>query len=174
MLEVEIKAYCTDLAQIRNRVTEMGGEKISVRHDRDRYFNHPSRDFALTDEAFRIRSIGEKCYLTYKGPKLSTRSKARVEEEVSVGDGNVAGRILQALSFEEVLIVEKKREVWKIGDIEICLDEIDGLGTFVELEFQAEEKERAEEELFKLACELGLEDFETRSYMELIIEKDKE
>ena len=37
----------------------------------DRYFTHPSRDFANTDEAFRIRSEGDENFITYKGPKVS-------------------------------------------------------------------------------------------------------
>ncbi|MCH8840590.1 MAG: class IV adenylate cyclase, partial [Planctomycetes bacterium] len=34
----------------------------------DCYYRHPQRDFSQTDEAFRLRSVGPRNLLTYKGP----------------------------------------------------------------------------------------------------------
>ena len=45
----------------------------------DHYFNGHDRDFHQTDEAFRIRRMGEKNFLTYKGPKRDTDTKTRIE-----------------------------------------------------------------------------------------------
>ena len=159
MLEVEIKSPCADPDAMRIMLSALGTGQTEARVDRDRYFNHPSRDFAETDEAVRIRSIGDRHYLTYKGPKLSAKTKSRVEEEVSIADAETGRKILTALSFTEVLLVEKKREVYKLNEIEICLDTIEGLGSFVELEIMTDDQQKGEEKLFALAGQLGLKEF---------------
>ena len=61
-----------------------------AREDTDHYFNAPDRDFAQTDEAFRLRRIGTGELLTYKGPKRDADTKTRTEVELRLADG--AGR----------------------------------------------------------------------------------
>jgi len=169
MLEVEIKSPCAEPDGMRKRLAVLGAARTESRVDRDLYYNHPVRDFAKTDEAVRIRSIGDRHYLTYKGPKLSTKTKSRVEEEVSIADPETGRNILSALSFTEVLLVEKKREVYKLNDIEICLDTIEGLGSFVELEVMTDDQQKGEEKLFALAGQLGLTEFLNTSYLEMLL-----
>ena len=81
-LEVEIKAYCDNIHEIRQGITSLGGESLGPRDETDIYYNHPERDFAETDEALRIRKVDKKYILTYKGPKIGTRSKTRVEKGI--------------------------------------------------------------------------------------------
>ena len=56
----------------------------------DHYFNAPDRDFARTDEAFRLRRIGAANFVTYKGPKRDAQRKMRTEIEVPLPDGDEA------------------------------------------------------------------------------------
>ena len=42
----------------------------------------PCRDFAQTDEALRIRTVGDTSFVTYKGPKLDATTKTRRELEL--------------------------------------------------------------------------------------------
>ena len=69
----------------------------------DRYFAHPSRDFARTDEALRLRRIGEFNFITYKGPKLDATTKTRREIEIGLADGQQAAtdaaELLAAIGF---------------------------------------------------------------------------
>ena len=71
-LEVEQKYRIENPAALRARLVALGAEFAPAVRQVDAYFNHPARDFAQTDEAFRIRSIGGENYLTYKGPNAST------------------------------------------------------------------------------------------------------
>jgi adenylate cyclase class 2 len=52
------------------------------------------------------------------------------------------------------------------------LDEVEGLGAFVELELAADESglEEAKSRIASLALELGLSDSERRSYLELLLD----
>jgi len=171
MLEIEIKARCSDLERMERMVVGKGGVAGERRREEDLYFNHPARDFAVTDEAFRMRSAGDYHALTYKGPKMAGRSKTRYEAEVEIGDPAVMKDILAKLGFREVSVVEKERAMYTLGDITVCLDRVAGVGDFVELEKMGEDREAVEAGLFALAADLGLVEFERRSYLEMLLEK---
>ncbi len=168
-IEIEIKAYCKDTASVKQRLEKLGAIFVKTKKESDRYFNHPAKDFGKTDEALRLRTDGDITILTYKGPKISEKSKARIEKEVGVHGDEETGEILNHLGFREVGKVVKKRDYYKIDDITICLDEVEGLGSFVELEKIGENVDISENELFKLAGKLGLKKFERKSYLELIL-----
>jgi adenylate cyclase, class 2 len=171
LLEIEIKAYCGNLDDVRKGLTSLGAELIRSEREEDLYLGHPSRNFAATDEAFRLRLAGGKCLMTYKGPKIGTVSKARYERETPVAEFDAMRDILGRLGFSEVASVRKGRDIYLLNDIEICLDRVEGLGDFVEIERRGDEQEKIEKELFELAGKLGLERFERRSYLELLMLK---
>jgi adenylate cyclase class 2 len=56
------------------------------------------------------------------------------EIEVEVAAAGPAVRLLEALGFELVVTVRKVREQYRVDGFEIGLDEVDGLGHFVEIE----------------------------------------
>lgn len=167
MMEIEIKCYCGDDGEIKNLLSEIGALFIERRRESDIYFNHPSRNFGETDEALRLRNVNEKCRITYKGPKVSKITKARIEHETDTGDFTTMRNILLSLGFTESGIVEKEREIYSYETMEISIDYVDGLGTFVEIEKIGELKDEIEKELFDTAAKLGLTKFERRSYLEL-------
>ncbi|GAB6096848.1 class IV adenylate cyclase [Desulfatiferula olefinivorans] len=168
-LEIEIKAWCPDLAPVRDILKTLGAVYRNTCREEDRYYNHPARDFSRTDEALRLRRVGETVTLTYKGPKLSRASKARVEKETGVDNGDEASDILELLGFKASGTVTKTREGFDLNGITVCLDQVDGLGSFVELEKKGDDLEAVEQELLTLAGRIGLDRFERRSYLELIL-----
>lgn len=172
-LEIEIKAYCPHIEKLRERVLSLGAVEAGIAREEDVYYNHPSRDFGQSDEALRIRRIGGRNILTYKGPRLGGRSKTRYEQEVLVSETAEMEDILDRLGFVRVESIVKQRELFRLGAVEICIDSVEGLGDFVELETGGEDMVKAENELFALASNLGLERFERKSYLELKLEKAK-
>ena len=168
-LEIEVKAYCEDLGAVAARLNAMGARHLGTILERDQYLNHPSRDFGATDEALRLRRAGDTVTMTYTGPKLGLAAKTRRELEVTVGDYGTALAILEVLGFSRVGSVLKERERFLLEDIEISLDRVDGLGEFVELEAKGENRHDTEDALFAMAERLGLDSFERRSYLELIL-----
>ena len=169
-LEIEVKAYCDDHELITNALHARGAVFVSSHEEEDLYFNHPSKDYAQTDEALRIRKVNGRSILTYKGPKIGSRAKSRVEKEVVVDDFAAMSEILELLDFVKGLVVKKKRDIFRISDVEICLENVEGLGHFVELEKKGSDRIEIEKELLELAEELGLKSFERKSYLEMIIE----
>jgi adenylate cyclase class 2 len=167
ILEVEIKAYCDNPSEIRKKLEKIGADYIETRNEQDIYFSHPARDFGITDEALRLRFVNGKGKVTYKGPKLSMETKARIEHETGIEDIEVFSQILDALGFTRSGEIKKVRELYVLKDMEITLDSIEGLGEFVEIEKQCLMSRDAEMELFDTAARLGLSRFERRSYLEL-------
>jgi adenylate cyclase class 2 len=168
LLEIEIKSYCDDHESVIQKLLAMGARRGGTRTERDLYLNHPLRDFRKTGEALRLRQVdGDNAILTYKGPRLSTVAKTRREEEVAVADFESMRTICTLLGFSPSGTIVKERETFMLDDVEICIDRVEDLGNFVELEMKGTEFERIESELFKLAGELGLKRFEKKSYLEL-------
>lgn len=147
----------------------------------DDYFAHPCRDFALTDEAIRIRQVGIQSWLTYKGPKIDAVTKTRRELDLPLPSGEAVGRrfaeLLTALGFRVVGQVRKRRLPgsidWEGWSCQIALDEVAGLGEFLELELIADVQQlgAARAALASLVQHLGLRDGERRSYLELLGEQ---
>jgi len=179
MLEVEVKYSGADFAALEARLRHWGAREDAPRTDVDQYFNAPDRDFAVTDEALRLRRIGARNFVTYKGPKRDAQTKTRTEIEVPIAAGDAAAndftRLLTALGYRPVAVVRKLRRLFHLSrqgfDLEITLDDVEGLGHFAELEIQAPEEqlEAARTALLQTAAELGLSASERRSYLELLL-----
>ncbi|BAA30938.1 class IV adenylate cyclase [Pyrococcus horikoshii] len=180
MYEVELKGYAND--EIFEKVRETFEFMRKEIHE-DIYYQHPCRDFSKTDEALRIRikrfNGHNEVFLTYKGPKIDEKSKTRLEIEVEIQeDVDKYFELLDRLGFKEVLKVVKTREKYYVEKgVTITLDEVEGLGKFIEIETLVKEKDEipeAVEKLEKILRELGVEKFERRSYLELLLEKRTE
>jgi len=171
MLEIEVKAALKDRRQVEARLRHLGAKAEGERRQIDLYFAHPCRDFGASDEALRLRLDGDRQVMTYKGPKLDARSKTREEIEQPIDFERMA-LTLRRLGFKDFLRVEKMRTDYSWEGIIISLDRVVGLGDFVELEVEDEDRERGLERILDLKTRLDVQGNETRSYLELILEKD--
>jgi adenylate cyclase class 2 len=134
-MEYEVKIRVESLQPVRNRLAALGLRPETNLTERDFYFNSPARDFGRTDEALRIRSTAEGTSLTYKGPKIGVAGvKGREEIIVSVNPERAMEEILLRLGFTLTTVVEKTREAYRVEGAFVALDEVEGLGSFVEIE----------------------------------------
>jgi len=180
MLEVEVRYRTSARDAVIAQLLRWGAELAEERTDIDHYFNPPDRELKDTDEAFRLRRIGEANFLTYKGPRRDTETKTRTEIEIPLVDGaSVASameELLRALHFRPLVIVRKQRSVYELRrggfDISVCFDDVERVGPFVELEILSSEEdyERAKTLLLETAAGLGLTEKETRSYLGMVLE----
>ena len=178
-IEVELKFRVADPDRVRQAVSDSGGRRDEPIEQSDEYFNHSVRDFAASDEALRVRSVGDTACVTYKGPLLDAETKSREETEIwfsgGAGDGERFGHILRKLGFRPVRRVRKRREPWSLDlrgrHVEVVFDEVEDLGTFIELETAADASgfDEAKAALLELANELGLGPSERRSYLSMLL-----
>jgi adenylate cyclase class 2 len=173
-LPVDQEAAARDMAEI---LEGSGWSEDSRLMMSDTYLKHPCRDLASTDEAIRIRTVKDmedgriRSMLTYKGPKLSQRSKARYEREVKLPDAEGVRDILQRLGFGKVIKVLKERRVFTMGDMEACIDLVPDLGCFLEIEVIDDDVQRGENRVLKFLDDWELDNTERRSYLELLLQK---
>lgn len=179
MLEIEMKFPVADFAAVAQKLLSWRAQAGAAHAQADHYFNAPHRDFAQTDEALRIRRIGAGNRVTYKGPRREGPAKTRLEIEVGLADGEEPAadfaRLLTALGFRPVAVVSKQRVGYHLRrggfDLEVCLDEVAEVGRFVEVEILAPEGslDRARHVLQDVSAELGLQNSERRSYLEMLL-----
>jgi adenylate cyclase class 2 len=173
MIEIEVKVEA-NLEAVEKRLIEEGANFVNEERQIDTYYNAPHRDFAQTDEALRLRSVGTKNMLTYKGPRLDTVSKSRKEITLSVPRKPIE-ELLGSLGFSKFGQVVKSRRNYELGDLLVSLDDVENLGTFIEIEAQAEERdfEFHQRRVIALLERLGFSESEVirDSYLELICGK---
>jgi adenylate cyclase, class 2 len=179
MLEIEQKFAHADFAALERRLGEWAARPGEDHTETDHYFNAPDRDFARTGEAFRLRRVGEANFLTYKGPKREGAVKIRTELEIPLRDGDEAAeqfiQLLTHLGYRPVGVVRKHRRTRRLErdgfTLTVCLDEVEHLGRFAEVEILAPEEQvdKARTVLTAAAVALGLTELERRSYLNLLL-----
>ncbi len=176
MIEVEVKAKIDSFEEIEKELEKIGATKTKKEFQEDIYFNSPIVDFAKTDEALRIRTTTEEdntnIFITYKGPKIDSKSKTRKEIEMGIDDSKKCSDIFEEIGFKKVRTVRKNRQYYTYENFEISLDDIEGLDPYMEIEIGLEDDEdysEAQDKIFELFKKLDITDgFERTSYLELL------
>ncbi|MBN1290672.1 MAG: CYTH domain-containing protein [Candidatus Latescibacteria bacterium] len=153
-LNIEIKARSDDLASIRRYLNEHDAEFIGLDYQKDIYFK-------VSYGRLKIRNGNvESCVVFYDretiaGPKKCCYKIIHFEP----GDPVITQFIeLFSVSLGILCTVIKKREIYFIDNVKFHLDEVDGLGTFFEIE--AINSEGIGEAKLRKQCKMYLNQFE--------------
>lgn len=194
MIEVELKFRINDARSLASQILTMGGIEEGIEKHEDLYFRHPCRDFVVTKEALRIRrvevlkpnafgqlQVSGEARVTYKGPHLPGVIKARKELEWLLNPSDPSGDnlhdLLMLLGFTPVATVIKSRQLFRVNandvDVILSIDDVQGVGSFVEVEVIAETQsdvEHARSTVATIARNLGLGDATPRSYLSMLLD----
>jgi adenylate cyclase, class 2 len=178
--EVEMKFPVADPAAMEAKLVGLAARFRDPAEQIDRYFLHPCRDFARTDEALRLRRCGDEVEVTWKGPRIDSAAKTRQEVLLPLPSGprtvDAWTELFTALGFRVLAEVSKRRHaarvLWQGAEVDVAIDHVEGLGDFLELELLAKQGEIpvAAACIESLAKELGCPPAERRSYLKLQIE----
>ena len=186
MVEVEIKLplkqreYTEETGRIAEVLCSMGFRKAARFRQRDTYFDNAAREIRGGGKALRIRETKDlmkgvvTAELNFKGPRMDQISMTRQELETEVGQAETGRQILAALGYFPVPPeVVKERTEYRRENITACLDRVEGLGNFLELEIIVPEPEGATAALRRLEALLGelgyqMSDTVTRSYLSML------
>lgn len=137
-VEIEVKLKVKSLPEVEQKLAELGAEFLAEQLQTDYLFDDANAMLIKTDRCLRLRrqSVAgcERFFLTYKGAKEKSNFKKRQEVEVEIIEAEATQKLLSALGYEKVLVVEKKRRLWQLGGCFVALDQLPLLGAFVEIE----------------------------------------
>ena len=109
---------------------------------------------------------------------MDIKGQTRKEIETSVESNEKCCEIFESIGFKKASIVKKNRQYYKYENYIICLDDVEGLEPYMEIEIDTKDKNNfkyLQDKIFELFKRLGVNNgFESKSYLELLCElKDK-
>ncbi|MEP7204696.1 MAG: class IV adenylate cyclase [Candidatus Saccharibacteria bacterium] len=138
MREIEIKARASDVPSIIEAITRQGGIVSEAITHHDRVYGLPGVPGASENNEPWLRIRGEtkagvtKYLFTLK--KSVTNQLDSIEHETEVANEMELEKIIEHMNFVPYSDLTKTRRKAQLGDVEVCLDYLDGLGDFIELE----------------------------------------
>lgn len=168
-VEVKIPVSTGELDEVRARLEEWGFRVVrEATAEENLLFDFPDDRLTQRGCALRLRRVGDRAWLTFKGPQVPDPAlKIREERESGVADAGEVTAILRGIGLEPVFSYGKTREILEGraagARVEVCLD-VTPIGCFVELEGPAPA-------IRELARSLGWppERFVTESYVSLYL-----
>ncbi|MGK5083307.1 class IV adenylate cyclase [Bdellovibrionota bacterium FG-1] len=127
MPNIEIKARCSDLKKARSVALKFKTDNLGVLHQVDTYFITQAGRLKLREINGTTAQLIPYLKDYQTGPMRSDYALLPVE------DPNHLKALLGHLLGIE-FVVDKRREVFLIENVRVHLDEVKGLGTFVEFE----------------------------------------
>jgi adenylate cyclase class 2 len=148
--EIEAKFLDVNFDEIRTKLIGLGGVceqpmRLMRRVTIDNDFMNTGKSAFL-----RVRDEGHKITMTYKQfDERSVDGAKEIEVEVSDFDATVA--LLAQAGLPHRSFQESKRETWRIGEVEVVLDEWPWLKPYIEIEGHSKEA------IAEIAAKLGFD-----------------
>jgi len=181
-IEVEIRAKIENFDKIKAVLNKVGANFIKLENQIDKIFG--ADKFLDTEHKIieggivaRIRGIDGKNTLEFKE---ILREKGGIELNCPLASIEIGEKILKKLDFKESFTIKKNREIYSYNGFTICLDKVEQLGNFIEIEREITSEDKIEETrkecldlLEKIAPGLGIEKRKYGDLMQELINKQK-
>jgi len=161
MYEIEVKSRLRDRNAVIEKLESLGCKFSEELHQVDHIFIPEGTAFPTPFEVpvLRVREENNRFILTLKISQGSRQDS--LERELEISDGAKMIEILGLIGYKESISVDKKRIKTNYKDIEIVLDDVKGLGEFIEAEKivaveSQEDRKKIQEELLDLLETLGI------------------
>ena len=166
MKEIEVEVtFSNKKEEVIKKLSKF--EYIGEKEICDIYYYDPLRDNLKPEddlrlnETFRVRKTDKICYITYK--KQHFKGKLWIysdEYETKIEDYDTIKNIISLLGLEPLITVHNKRKIYKYKNYEIELEDVEGLGIFIEVERMSTDKDemKIKEEIRDFIRSLKLKD----------------
>jgi len=167
---VEAKAKATNLQSCRTLLRRMGGKRVGSFRQLDTYFAVPKGRLKIRESDRRGSLLVYYVRENIRGPKISDVYLAPLSDAKAVK--TILSQVLGV-----GCVVKKKREIFRLRGIQVHLDHVEGLGSFIEFEkmvaADALSTARARKQLDALLRKLGVpqRNLQRASYRELLMSK---
>ena len=177
MKEIEIKAYLKDEAKVIANLRNLGCElSAPIRQVDTVYTRIPANtleEYLTNDHFVRIREKSDgKFIFTVKKP-LSKEVLTKAEHETQIMNNKELELALGLMGYKLASKVIKVRRTTNYKDFEICIDEVEKLGAFIEVERMSDgdvDQVRKDLNEFLLSLGVSTEDEVRKGYDILEIE----
>jgi predicted adenylyl cyclase CyaB len=163
---IEIKAYARDFAEIRRRAEVLSSQPVNILPQEDTFFNTPQGRLKL-----RVLSGNQGQLIYYTRPDQEGPKRSDYHIFLTNDPENLKRALELAYGIRGV--VRKTRYLYLVGQTRVHLDDVEGLGQFMELEVVMQEGQSdAEGQVIAedLMARLGVEgsDLVEGAYMDLL------
>jgi adenylate cyclase class 2 len=176
MKEIEVKAKLKNKEKVLNSLETLGAVlSLPIAQDGTEYAKtgNTLSEYLSNDHFVRIRTENGVHKMTVKKPSKDF-ALAKLEFESKIENREEIEKALMIMGYNPVLRIKKIRQKAKYKEYEICIDEVEELGSFIEIEKMSDEDEGTViAELQTLLFSLGIEkeDEVKKGYDILIFEK---
>ena len=160
-IEIELKFPLKNPEKVIEFLNSNANQNKKDISQKDIYYNAPHRNFVKVKypyEWLRIRETKKGFSLDYKHfhPENVKVTDYCDEFETKIENVESLKKIFLNLDFKELICVDKTRSTWNYKDVEIAIDEVKGLGSFIELELkkEVENPKEGKEYLYSILKEL--------------------
>ncbi|MFT4666388.1 MAG: adenylate cyclase class 2 [Polaribacter sp.] len=167
----EIKAHCSNPQQIASILEEAGATFKGIDHQIDTYFMTERGRLKLREGNI------ENTLIHYIRPNQAGPKNSKVTLYKPQNAAALKAVLLEAYDLK--VVVDKKRGIYFIDNVKFHIDEVKGLGSFVEIE-AIDDAETMEEAVLLKQCKhyinlLGIQakDLLEVSYSDMLLEKGK-
>ena len=142
-IEIEIKFPLNNPEDVKRFLDENGKLVSREVFQKDTYFIPIHRDFLNVKYPFewlRLRESQRGFSVNYKHfhPENVRKTDYCDEFETKIENVEAIKKIFQSLNIKEAVVVEKIRTTWMFKEVEIVIDEVKDLGSYIELETTAQ------------------------------------
>jgi adenylate cyclase class 2 len=171
--EVEVKYRVRDLGALLAAL-EMRGIELGEPFRQDDQAYAPD-DWTYGDDRrgvpfARLRTVDGRHVFTLKRPAENVLSCE--EHETTVADRDQMHCAVVAMGFRPTVRIVKMRRTGTLGDMALCVDELDGLGVFLEVERMVPDSvpgEAVQAELSRFVASLGIDAEQTGQTYDVLV-----
>ncbi len=169
MYNIEIKAKCSNPAEVREKLLNEKADFKGTDFQTDTYF-------MVKEGRLKLRQGNiENSLIYYKRENISGSKKSSVILYKTTPDSTLKEILAQTLGI--LVEVKKKREIYFIDNVKFHIDEVESLGSFVEIE-AINSVPNKEEIYFRSQCEkyisllkINSDDLISISYSDMLLQK---
>ncbi len=178
--EVEMKAWIDDPEALHRRLRG-GCSEIRSFFKSDTYFVAPvprAENRALPPQEFRIRNDDGRLICTFKEKEIVDGMETNREVEFTVSDEAAFSELAERIGCRVFVRKQKRGTLYSCGGLGAELSDVEGLGTFLEVEKVIEDDDPAaiaaaqsDVRAFFVALGIPQDRIEPRPYNDILLEK---
>lgn len=159
MREIELKFKVEDYSKLINNLQTLGCEIGDTIYQNDTIYVSNLNNIESNEGSIwlRVREENDRVELNLK--KQSAIMQESKEIEFEVNSYEKANQFLETLGYSKWVVVNKKRRYAKYSNYNLCIDEVEHLGNFIEIEMVVKESDTKDyiNDLLEVASILGLD-----------------